>query len=342
MKITIDTSSKVPVYKQLIMAINQLLDNGGIAAGDVLPSMNELSQSLSISRETVKKAYNILREKGTLESAHGKGFYISDKNGSVKKKILMLFDKLSTYKLELYRSFINNVDEHVSVTIHLHYQDARLLELLLEEHAGKFDYYIITPHFPLEPKIQSKVLKLLKKIPNRKLILLDRNIEALPGNFGAIYQDFEKDVYQGLGEALNHLKKYKNVCVIHALGSLYGTMIKKGIQNFCADHKLKYNAYSEISLENIKAGNLYIVLNSQLDVELIDIVRYAKAKKLNIGKDIGIISYNESAINEIILDGLTVLSTDFNAMGKAAAEMVRTGTLSKIRNNFGLIVRATL
>ena len=51
---------------------------------------------------------------------------------------------------------------------------------------------------------------------------------------------------------------------------------------------------------------------------------------------------NESPINEIILDGLTVLSTDFKEMGRLAAEMVVSGKLNKVWNKFDLIVRKTL
>ena len=72
------------------------------------------------------------------------------------------------------------------------------------------------------------------------------------------------------------------------------------------------------------------------------IVMLSKTKKLKIGEDIGIISYNESPINEIILDGLTTLSTDFKEMGRLAAEMVKSGRLLKIVNKFDLVIRKTM
>lgn len=342
LKITVNPALEVPVYKQLIRSIEQLVNQGVYLDGDFLPSMNELSHDLSISKETVKKAYSLLREKGLIESAHGKGFYITSKANAGKTKVLVLFDKLSTYKFVLYRSFTEHVDENVNVTIHLHNQDPDVFEILLQENLGNFDYYIITAHFSQDAKVQERVLRLLKKIPNRKLILLDSHIGKLSGNFGAVYQDFEHDVYQGLLQAMQYLRKYSKLQVLSSPGSLYGLAITAGIRKFCDDNQLSYEFHNIINETNIRHGEVYLVLNSQLDVELIELIRIAKAKNLRIGHDIGIISYNEAPINEIILDGLTVLSTDFKEMGRLAAEMLVSGKLRKVRNPFGLILRKTL
>ena len=40
---------------------------------------------------------------------------------------------------------------------------------------------------------------------------------------------------------------------------------------------------------------------------------------LVIGKQVGIISYNETPLKKIILNGITTISTDFEAMGIEAA-----------------------
>ncbi len=338
----LDTASTVPVYKQLISNVQQLIAEGALNPGDILPSMNELSTSLDISKETVKKAYAILREKGIIESAQGKGFYVLANENGQRTKVLMLFDKLSTYKFILYSSFVENVGENVNVTIHLHNQEIDLFETFLEENLGQFDYYIITAHFPLDEETTQRLEKLLKRIPNRKLILLDRNIDRLQGNFGSVYQDFESDVAGGLQQAIPFLKKYRRLKVVASAGSLYGKLISKGIRQFCEANNLEYAFLTHLSPSDIRKGDVYVVLNGQLDIELIELIRGAKTQNLRIGDEIGIISYNESPLNEIILDGLTVLSTDFKEMGRRAAEMVKTGKLSKIANPFGLIVRQTL
>jgi DNA-binding transcriptional regulator YhcF (GntR family) len=338
-KIKIDLISQMPVYKQLIQEVQNLVRAGVYKDGDFIPSMNELAKELEISKETVKKAYSILRENGIIQSSHGRGFYIN--NGKSKTKILLIFDRISTYKQVLFSSFSASIANRAEITIRLHNQDVDLFEHFINENLDKFDYYLITPHFPLVPEIQKKVIGILKRIPNRKLLLLDRSIEGLPGNFGCVYQDFETDIFDGLKQGLDTLKNYKKLNVISMHGSMYAQLIEKGIKKFCTENHLDFEIHKDIDTRKIQKQEAFLILNSQLDAELIELVKAAKAKGCIIGKDMGIISYNESPINEIVLDGLTVFSTDFKQMGELAAKMILEKSLKKIKCNFRLISRST-
>ncbi len=339
LKIKVDQTSEVPVYKQLIESVQDLISSNMLNGGDFLPSMNQMAEDLQISKETVKKAYSILRDKEFIESAQGKGFFVTNKKHKVK--VLVLFDKLSTYKHVLFSSLSSQIGSISEITIRLHNQDIDLFEHFIEENLNKFDYYIITPHFPLQPEIQKRMLQILKRIPNRKLLVLDRNVKNLPGNFGCVYQDLEQDIYEGLSEEIEVLKKFRKLNVLAMPGSMYAPLILKGIEKCCREHSLNYKIYHDIDTSIIEKGETFLILNGQLDKELIELVRTAKMKGCRIGQDIGIISYNESPINEIILDGLTVFSTDFKQMGYLAGKMITEKSFKKIRCDFHLIRRST-
>jgi DNA-binding transcriptional regulator YhcF (GntR family) len=337
-EIKIDTNLNVPIYKQLIQAIEHLVNSGLVEEGEFIPSMNELSNRLNISKETVKKAYTILRSQGLMESSLGKGFYVTN-NGKKKIKILLLFDKLSTYKQVLYNAFYREISEVAEITIRLHNQDISLFEDFIKDNLDNFDFYIITPHFSLERKTQERAIKALKKIPNRKLVILDKYMDQLIGNYGCVYQDFENDIFEGLSNSVSYLKKYKKLNLVSMPGSIYASLIKAGIQRFCSANSIVCEYHTSLETCKIKKQEVFLILNSQLDLELIELVRLAKKQGFKIGKDIGIISYNESPINEIVLDGLTVFSTDFEQMGKLAAQMITEKSLKKVRCNFRLIRR---
>lgn len=339
-KFKIDTVSSIPVYKQIINQVQEDINKGDILVGDFLPSMNELANELQISKETVKKAYSILRNNKIINSVQGKGFYITNSKKN-KIKILLLFDKISTYKQVLYNSFSVSLNDTTEITIRLHNQDIELFCQFIEENLDNFDYYVVTPHFPLVNNIQKRVLKILKKIPNRKLILIDRHIEELPGNYGSVYQDFEKDIYDGLFQGIETFRKFEKLNVISMPGSLYAPILVQGIKKFCVENHINFEIYKNIKAVNMQKQEVFLILNSQLDSELIELVRIAKMKACKIGEDIGIISYNESPINEIILDGLTVLSTDFKQMGELAAKMIIDKSFKKTACNFKLIRRST-
>ena len=67
-----------------------------------------------------------------------------------------------------------------------------------------------------------------------------------------------------------------------------------------------------------------------------------KEKKLILGQDIGIISYNDTLLKEIVEGGITTISTDFNKMGKNLASMVMMKKRDKIENPNRIMIRKSL
>jgi DNA-binding LacI/PurR family transcriptional regulator len=61
-----------------------------------------------------------------------------------------------------------------------------------------------------------------------------------------------------------------------------------------------------------------------------------------LGKDIGIISYNDTPGKEILRDGITVISTDFENLGAKAAEMILEKKAIQQDNPFYVISRNSL
>jgi len=62
-----------PVYAALADALRRLISDGRISAGTRLPSERELTGRLGVSRTTVTRAYDLLRERGYLRSRRGSG-----------------------------------------------------------------------------------------------------------------------------------------------------------------------------------------------------------------------------------------------------------------------------
>lgn len=337
----INSAISIPVYKQVISQIEQKIISGEYAPGDLLPSMNELSAQLEISKETIKKGYSILRDKGVIESRQGKGFYVCGIETKRPLRILLLFDKLSSYKQVLFQSFMDRIGGDAEVTIRIHNQNLDVFEFFIDEDVDNFDYYVVAPHFSLSASSQKRMLKLLKRFPNRKLILVDHMVDDLQGNYGAVYQDFTVDIAFALAEGLDKLKEFSKLNVLIMPNSLYSAQIRQSIEGFCTEHSLSVEFHFDVTEEIIRPNEVYLMLNSQLDDGLISLSRAATAKGLKIGEDISVISYNDAPINEVILNGLTSVSTDFKQMGEIAAQMILNKTLFKTKCDFRLIRRST-
>lgn len=77
MEIIISNSSGKPIYEQITDQVKSQIMSGQLKAGDPLPSMRALAQSLRISVITTKRAYNDLEAEGFIETVAGKGSFVA-------------------------------------------------------------------------------------------------------------------------------------------------------------------------------------------------------------------------------------------------------------------------
>ena len=339
MNINIDIYSKDPIYKQITDYVEKLVHDGQMPAGFQLPSMNELASELKISKETVKKAYGFLVERGIIDPKQGKGFYVAERTHS-RMQVLVIFDKFSVYKQRMFTAFSDELGPYAEITILNHNQSVELFEYYLNSNLDRFDWYVIAPHFPLDAETQERAVRQLKRIPYRKLIMIDHLQPGISGQFGAVYQDFQSDIHAGLLQGISDENKIDHLRVITLPTSLYGEQIRKGVEFFAKEQHIQVEFLKAVPI-NIQSGDTFLVLNSQLDAGLVGLARQIEAKGLVIGRDVRIISYNEYDMNELVLGGLTTVSADFPEMGRIAAQMIRSRQLSRIHCPFRMTRRKT-
>ena len=339
MNISIDKAGNTPIFVQICNQIRQQIKGGILIPGERLPSMNQLAIMLDISRETAKKAYNALVRDNLLTAWQGKGVFVAAKDGSRLREILVLLDKQSVYNQIILRNFQETLEGNAHITILQHNQDVDLLEYYLNHNLDLYDYYVVSPHFPLDSNTQARAAKLICRIPPRKLIMLDNWLKDVPGDYGVVYQDFRSDAAQGLADGREDIiRRGGNFKVIVLPRSLYGNIILESVKEFAHEAGIKLSVFRSIP-DSWNAGDVALVLNSQLDSGLVKLDAGIRRAGLIPGEDVKIISYNEMPLNELVMGGLTVLSTDFPAMGRTAAEMILSGSRSKVHNPFRLIRR---
>jgi GntR family transcriptional repressor for pyruvate dehydrogenase complex len=74
------TIVKANITQQVSDYLKKNLENGTWRAGEKIPSENELTRALEVSRVSVRMAIQQLIGIGALESAHGKGTYVINSN----------------------------------------------------------------------------------------------------------------------------------------------------------------------------------------------------------------------------------------------------------------------
>jgi DNA-binding transcriptional regulator YhcF (GntR family) len=330
-------NTRVPKYLQIANAVTDAIRRGELKKGQKILSINELSEEYLISRVTVEKAYSLLRQQGTIVPIKGKGYYINNVNIHVPIRVLLLFNKLSEYKKQIYHAFVERLGTGAIVDLKIHHFDVQILRTLVENHINEYNHFVIMPYFYEEP---AEALRIIKSIPPEKLLLLDSKIADVDLKCGAVYQDFENDIITALDEGLDLMKSYSRILMVHPVMIPYPPEMVKGFRKFCMQNFFKGTVISEICMETeVHSGDLYIVKE---ETDLANLIKICKARHLQIGKDVGIISYNETPLKEVLLDGITVISTDHVQMGKSAAELILNNSRENIKNPFSFIRRNSL
>lgn len=334
--IRVDEYSATPKYLQLSHSILNAVEAGKIRKDDIMPSINELSFELEISRDTAEKGYKYLKKIGVLASVPGKGYFIRSAEFRQKLKIFLLFNKLSSHKKIIYDSFVESIGEEVTVNFYIYNNDFSLFRKLLINKKEDYSHFVIIPHF-LEGG--EKAHEIINTIPKEKLLLLDKIIPGIDGEYAAAYENFEKDIYCALEQAREHLSKYHTLKIIFPEYTYYPNEILKGFYRFCQEYAFAYKVVHNISEEPVKEGEVYINL---MEDDLVILIERIISLKLVIGKEVGIISYNDTPLKKIILNGITTISTDFRKMGAMAAEMILQNSKEHREVPFYLTLRASL
>lgn len=332
----IDYYSATPKYLQLANSIVKAIGEGKIKKDETLPSINELSFEFEISRDTAEKGYKHLKKIGVLGSVPGKGYFVKNADVNHQLKIFLLFNKLSVHKKIIYDSFAASLGEMASIDFYIYNNDLAFFKKLLSNKKDDYTHYVIIPHF-IEGG--ENVHEVINTIPKEKLVLMDILVPGVTGDYAAIYEDFEKDIYDALEQALGQLSKYHTIKIIFPAYTYHPQDILKGFYRFCHQYAFNYKVVHDIANEPIKEGEVYINL---MENDLVLLIEKILSTRMKVGKHVGVISYNETPMKKIILNGITTISTDFQMMGERAARLILENSREHIAIPFRLTLRASL
>lgn len=334
--LNIDYYSATPKYLQLANCIIKAISEGVLKENDILPSINELSFEFDISRDTAEKGYKHLKKTGVLGSVPGKGYFVKNTELHQKLKVFLLFNKLSPHKKIIYDYFVASLGDIAAIDFYIYNNDFLFFKKLISQQKGDYTHYVIIPHF-LEAS--ENVSEIINTLPKDKLILLDKLLPGVTGNYAAVYEDFEQDIYNALIQANERLSKYNTIKIIFPEYTYHPKEILDGFYRYCQQYAFNSNVVNDITAEPIQKGEVFINL---MENDLVILIERIMAAGLKVGKDVGVISYNETPLKKIILDGITTISTDFQMMGEKTAQMILNQSTEHVAIPFYLTLRASL
>jgi len=298
----------------IVQGILDAIADNAIAKGDPLPSVNKLIQRLGVARMTVVKALNTLKERGIIVSEDKVGYYVRDENVKRELKVFLFLTGFYSYHETLYNSIVESISGHdITIDLCFHYCNARIFNSLLSENLGSYGLYLTTGFD--DPQVRT----ILKRVPPKKLLQIIR--PPLLEGVSSITQDF----YSGLKRSLEKLKArlltYEKFILVFPLRKGHPEEIKEAFKEFCAENQIVFEIEEKVNRELISKGTAFGVIE---DSDLISLIKIGEELNLKLGRELGILSYNETPMKEIIRNGITVVSVDFEKLGRAISRFITT------------------
>ncbi len=328
--IQFNNNQSVPKYRQIIDAIQQKIKAGDLKKGDKIPSLNMFCKDYGLSQDTVLMAYNELKAKGIITSQVGKGYFIQNENTDFKHKVLLVFDRLSAYKEELYEAFKAALQKYGSEQIFFHHNNLKMFQTIIEGSIGDFSEYVIMPIDHPE------AMKTIGKLPANKVHILDQGRKQYKDLYPYVCQDFERDIYRILQKNSELVSKYSRMVLVIRHQKSHFKDIATGFRDFCNQHPIYCEILNDIKTFEIRYGDAFVVVDDR-DLEFL--VHYSIDHQMELGKDMGIVSYNETPLKGIVASGITTISTNFAQMGTTMAEMILNHQKQRLDNPFLINLR---
>lgn len=298
-------SSKVT---QLADLISQAISMREFLEGDSLPSINELSRRYGVSRDTVFKAFSDLRERGIIDSTPRKGYFVT---GQVTN-VLLLLDQYTPFKETLYNSFAKHLPVNYKVDLLFHQYNERLFSTIVRESVGKYNKYVVM-NFDNERFSAS-----LNKISPARLLLLDFG-KFEKERYSYVCQDFDGSFYGALQRLDDRFSSYRKFVFLFPSSLKHPQSSKDYFFRFCQDYNLSGSVEEDIENLKVEKNTAYLAIKQQ---DVVKVVKQGRLAGLKCGKDFGLLAYNDIPSYEVIDEGITALTIDWQQMGNEVARFV--------------------
>ncbi|MEM6768607.1 MAG: GntR family transcriptional regulator [Bacteroidota bacterium] len=312
--------------EKIVNGVTTCIRDRMLSYGDILPSVNELSTSLGFARETVVKAYGELKNRGLVNSKQGLGYFVANETADQKLSIALVLYGFQTFQQDFYNKFRKCLGDQYHIDVFFHHNNIHVYEYILNSVSNKYGMYVVAP-------IQSEEAQaLLSRFPDDKLLIIDR-YQNLGEKVSCIAQEFEHSLSSVFESLLPHIQKFSQVILYFKEGLDYPKGIFYAVTDFCDVFDIPLLVYEEFEEQHMKPDQLFFTVG---DTDLWQVLKASNAKDYEPGRDIGILSHNDSPVKEIIAGGITTFSTNFNLMAEKAAAFILS------RNHTNMIIPSEL
>ena len=299
-------------HEQLVHGIINAIDDRIVSQGSMLPSVNNMVKELGFASKTIVKAYRELKDRGLVESKNRLGYFVVNEATEQTIKVALLIYAFHPFQEVFYNAFRQGLGDNIQVDVFFHHSNIEVFDTILGNIIGRYGMYVIAPI----PHPRTKTL--LNQLPSNKLLLVDR-YEDLDNTCSHITQEFEVATFMALEALKSRIEEFEEIILYYLPNSDYPVEVLRAFKRFLKLYRIKGKVLTNYVPGSVEKGKVYFTIG---DGDLWSLLKDCKKQNIEIGKEVGILSNNDSPVKEIVCDGITTFSTDFEKMGQQAAEFI--------------------
>lgn len=266
-----------------------------------------------MARKTVVRAYGKLKNLGLIESRPKAGYFVINAKPRRKQKVLLIIHSFDGHWETLYHAFREQVLDVCDIDIYFHHYNIKVLDLLVTRHLPDYDLFVISSFN--HPQIKHVV----GRIPAYKVLLISR-MDRLDPSYNHIIQDFHSGTYEAMKQAHEKLNKYQKIVLSFPEKEGHSPTLKQGFEQYCEEYGLAHATVNSLKEQEIKSGEAYLTIK---DNDLIHLLKECRQQNLDLGREVGVLSYNETPLKAVIRDGISVISCNFPLMAQHIAHFIK-------------------
>ena len=309
----IDEHSPTPKYLQVKNAIVNAFQQERINPYERVPSINQMSYTLDISRDTVERGYRYLKQLGILESVPGKGFYLKPPERHKDKRIFLLLDSLAEQNKLIYDALLERIGDDAIIDLFVYNNNPGLFKKLIQQRHSDYSFYVLIPI--------KECVNMINLLPKEKLIVVARLMKSVAGQYGAVCENLSENISSLIHAERSRILKYKSIRLILPDNFHEQRIIQDKFKSFATQHGLRFETLRNVNNIAIHNGDLFFEFDENALVPLIETIDSANLK---IGEDVGVLSYQHKIYKDLLANGITTFSIDHSRMGDQIAELITT------------------
>jgi DNA-binding LacI/PurR family transcriptional regulator len=162
-----------------------------------------------------------------------------------------------------------------------------------------------------------EVAEALAALPTDRLLVLDIHA-CIPSKRTAwLVLNFDAQLVQALRSGLDRLRRYRRLVLVFPPDNHDPLEIPDAVQRFGRRAGLETRVVPRLTEQMVETETAYLVID---DKDLVSLVKHCNATGHRLGHDVGVLSYNDTPLKEIVAGGISVVSIDFYGLGVRAGQ----------------------